>query len=160
MRDQCLRLLAHSSEVLSTGFSRVAEAARSRTSKSPSDTTTDNPIRDLCGSSRTPHRDACSTSGTETCGGSRLPSAATHAGRSTSPSPTERDSESVDSVGVLFELGSREDALDLLTGMTKVLGHTIRAAWNLGDDLVGDSLEGLMENVLDAADVITEGEIA
>lgn len=155
MRSACLHLLANSSEVLSTGFAHIAEVARSRTS-SPGPTMTNS----RAGSMPARDRDGSCTSGTGTSGASHRPDAATDAARTTSPNRPAKVSESADCAVGLLEMGTRLSAIDLLSGLSKVLTNEVRAAWKLGDDLVADSLEGLMEDVLDAKDVIEDGGVA
>jgi hypothetical protein len=67
-----------------------------------------------------------------------------------------KGSESVHCAALNYEPGSPYGSLDLLCGLATVLGHEIRAAWNAGDDGLGETLELLLVAVLDTAEVITE----
>ena len=106
---------------------------------------------DRCGSSDPPAKGASSTLDTGAAGALWLRDAAS-AAHTSSPSL----SETARCAGLFSEPGSAHGALDLLCGLSTVLGHEIRASWALGEDGLGETLEHLLVAVLDTAEVITE----
>jgi hypothetical protein len=110
-----------------------------------------------CASSPRWAPDACSTSATDGCGESSRRSGAS-AARSSSRSLPARDSETAPCADLSFLPGSAAAAVELLTGLGTVLGHEIRAAWNAGEDGLGETLELLLVAVIDTAEVITDTE--
>lgn len=151
-----LHLLAKSWEVPLTACRHALAVALLRTSSHHDKRRMERSAAGGCGSSPLRARGECSTGEMDGFGEWWLRDAAARAAHTSSPSPTGKDSETAPCAGLLSTPGSVEGVLDLLCGLTTVLGHEVRAAWNAGEDGLGETLELLLVAVLDTAEVITE----
>lgn len=151
MRRAWLHLPARSSAVLLTACKLALGAALLRTSSRRDRKTTD----DRSAAFLQEDLGALSMSVTEMSGGWFVPAVA-DAGRTSHPSPTEKDSATVPCAGPILEPGTADGTLDLLAGLGIALGYEIQAATALGNDGLADTIGLLLAGVLDTAEVITE----
>ena len=152
MRRAWLHLPAKWLGGLSTVLERLVDEALSPTSSRRVPPRT----RDRYGSSPMEGSGGFCIPNTAAYGASSLPGAATPAGRMSSPSPTEKASETARCAGLTFKPGSPESASDLLCGIGIVLADETRAALALGEDAVAGALDMLIVAVTDTAEVVAE----
>ena len=156
MRRACRHLPERLWAVLSTGFGPVLGAALLRTSSRRERAT----MGVRCACSQTQATDGCSMSATDGSGESSSRDGARTAGKSPSPSQRVKGSETAGFADLNCPPGSPYAAVDLLNGIATVIVHEIGAAYALGEEKLGDTLDALLEGVLDTRDVVTEEHAA